>query len=397
MKRLLVVLCGALTVILAAAPALAFDPQAFNDYESGWGNSDAQFHWAQADIDQAARYDIFRGYDRGTHTFDWAGKTWTRLLAPDFRPAGRITRAEFAAILSRVLGLETYQGPVAGFEDVSADNWFGKYVASLVSRGIIKPAEYQDSKLVPNDPITRVEIAVWTARAGLSEGLKDPGTQSAFGDVNPDHKYFVEISTAAGLGIVRGYGDGTFGPDKPATRAEAAAMIMRLVRRLDSNPPKIDDLKQAVQDAFNALTEFQKKHREAFPEDDVFISELGDYFAKSTLQWYSYPQGGKKCDGLGTLLGGGGTVPSGFLKLRVNDPMSSYGERTVLSAEPAGLRNRWADVKVTFINQPRTYDLNPNIPQLKAADIFHMVYADGRWKISGMTPIGILEKGFNLK
>lgn len=395
MKRLLVVLSVVLAVALAATPALAFDPQGFNDYEAGWGNDDAPFHWAMDDINQASLYDIFQGYGRGTFTFEWAGKTWTKLLAPEFRPGGRITRAEFAAILSRVLGLEAYPGPVAGFTDVSAGDWFGKYVASLVSREIIKPAEYQDSKLVPNDPITRVEIAVWVARAGLSEGLKDPGTQAAFSDVNPDHKYFAEISTAVGLGIVRGFEDGSFRPGELTNRAQAAAVIMRLVRQLNSSPPK-EDWKKFFQDAFDAVTKFQKDHREPFPDDEVFGNELGGYFAASALKWYGYPQGGKEGDGLGTFLGGGATLAHGFVNLRTLDPMSSYDERTVLSAEPVWVGNRWADIKVTFISQPRVYD-GFELPAIKAVDVFHVIFQDGRWKISGMTPIGILEEGFNLK
>lgn len=49
-----------------------------------------------------------------------------------------------------------------------------------------------------------------------------------FEDVAPDAWYADEIAKAAQLGIVQGTGDGKFEPDRAVTRAEAAAMIMRL-------------------------------------------------------------------------------------------------------------------------------------------------------------------------
>lgn len=49
-----------------------------------------------------------------------------------------------------------------------------------------------------------------------------------FTDVDPDAWYADEIAKAAQLGIVQGTGDGKFEPDRPVTRAEAAAMMVRL-------------------------------------------------------------------------------------------------------------------------------------------------------------------------
>lgn len=49
-----------------------------------------------------------------------------------------------------------------------------------------------------------------------------------FADVDPEAWYAGEVARAAELGIVLGVGDGLFAPDKPVTRAEAVAMVMRL-------------------------------------------------------------------------------------------------------------------------------------------------------------------------
>ena len=41
-----------------------------------------------------------------------------------------------------------------------------------------------------------------------------------------------EIERAMELGLVKGYPDGTFQPDKPITRAEAAVMLLRLYDKI---------------------------------------------------------------------------------------------------------------------------------------------------------------------
>lgn len=49
-----------------------------------------------------------------------------------------------------------------------------------------------------------------------------------FADVDPDAWYADEVARAAALGIVQGTGGGMFEPDRAVTRAEAAAMCVRL-------------------------------------------------------------------------------------------------------------------------------------------------------------------------
>lgn len=54
------------------------------------------------------------------------------------------------------------------------------------------------------------------------------GLVQPFADVAPDAWYADEIAKAAALGIIQGTGGGMFEPDRPVTRAEAAAMCVRL-------------------------------------------------------------------------------------------------------------------------------------------------------------------------
>lgn len=53
-----------------------------------------------------------------------------------------------------------------------------------------------------------------------------------FADVDPDAWYAEAVAKAAGLGIVEGVGNGLFEPDRVATRAEVAAMMVRLYEAL---------------------------------------------------------------------------------------------------------------------------------------------------------------------
>jgi hypothetical protein len=48
-----------------------------------------------------------------------------------------------------------------------------------------------------------------------------------FGDVQPNHVAYAAIERLAGLGVIRGYGNGNFGPNDTTQRAQMAALIAR--------------------------------------------------------------------------------------------------------------------------------------------------------------------------
>lgn len=58
---------------------------------------------------------------------------------------------------------------------------------------------------------------------------KAPVEPGPFKDVPADHWAAREIARAKAAGVVHGYGDGTFHPDEPVSRAEAVVMVMRAV------------------------------------------------------------------------------------------------------------------------------------------------------------------------
>ena len=163
-------------------------------------------------------------------------------------PQSSITRAEVATIFFRLLTEETRTANATktnNYADVSSDKWYNQAVSTLSAMGIIKG----DSRgnFNPNAPITRAEFAAIAARFDKTEDV----AAASFGDVAM-HWAKPEISVAANNGWINGYTDGTFHPDSRITRAEAMAMINRVLQRLPES--KADLLDGMIQWSDNADT-----------------------------------------------------------------------------------------------------------------------------------------------
>lgn len=163
-------------------------------------------------------------------------------------PQSSITRAEVATIFFRLLTEETRTANATktnNYADVSSDKWYNQAVSTLSAMGIIKG----DSRgnFNPNAPITRAEFAAIAARFDKTEDV----AAASFGDVAM-HWAKPEISVAANNGWINGYTDGTFHPDSKITRAEAMAMINRVLQRLPES--KADLLDGMIQWSDNADT-----------------------------------------------------------------------------------------------------------------------------------------------
>lgn len=156
---------------------------------------------------------------------------------PDGRvgPLNNITRAEVAAIFYRLLRKDIRtesQTTENSFDDVPADAWYVTEVSTLARLGVF--VGRTTDVFAPDAPITRAEFATVCARFDQSGAAEDRD----FSDIG-GHWAEQYIRQAAALGWVQGYPDGTFGPDRPITRAEAVTMINRVLRR---NPGSKDDL-----------------------------------------------------------------------------------------------------------------------------------------------------------
>ena len=155
------------------------------------------------------------------------------------RPQNGITRAEVATIFFRLLTDETRNANSTksnSYSDVAAGAWYNHAVSTLSAMGIVKGDSH--GKFNPNAPITRAEFAAIAARFDKTEDV----AAASFGDV-ATHWAKPEISVAANNGWINGYTDGTFHPDSSITRAEAMAMINRVLQRLpESKADLLDDM-----------------------------------------------------------------------------------------------------------------------------------------------------------
>ena len=144
------------------------------------------------------------------------------------RPNGHITRAEAATVFFRLLTDEARDANLTDrspYPDVSAGDWYNKAIATLSRMGIL--SGYEDGSFRPNATVTRAEFAAMAARFDTEAKPVDTPFTDLTGCWAAD-----EIAEAYGKGWVNGYGDNTFRPNGPITRAEAVTLINRVLRRL---------------------------------------------------------------------------------------------------------------------------------------------------------------------
>ena len=154
-------------------------------------------------------------------------------------PHATITRAETATVFFRLLTEKMRKDNLTkyhSFRDVPQGAWYNAAVATMAKLKII--TGYPDGTFQPDAPVTRAEFAAIAAR--FDE--KSARTTASFRDI---YGHWAEryISRSAELGWIRGYTDNTFRPDQSITRAEAMALINRVLNR---NPESKDDLLRSM-------------------------------------------------------------------------------------------------------------------------------------------------------
>ncbi|WP_338554408.1 cadherin-like beta sandwich domain-containing protein [Paenibacillus sp. KS-LC4] len=151
-----------------------------------------------------------------------------------FNPNASITRAEFAAIMVRGLGLKLEAG-ASGFADVQASAWYNNAIRTAVAYKLING--FEDGTFRPNEPITREQATVIIAKAmvitGLKAGLPAGNADDIlrpYADAN-EAAAWARSSLADSLqgGIISGRSGAQLAPQALITRAEIAVMVQRLL------------------------------------------------------------------------------------------------------------------------------------------------------------------------
>ncbi|MEY8744874.1 S-layer homology domain-containing protein [Bacillales bacterium AN1005] len=147
----------------------------------------------------------------------------------NFAPQSPVTRAEFAALLTRMLGLEETAN--APFADVVKDKWYASSVAAAYQAGIINGVS--DMAFEPNKQITREQMAVMTYNALQTlypgEGGTTHDALAEFTDGGDIHPWAQQqLSTLVQLGLIQGNGK-SMKPQGVATRGEAVQVLLNLM------------------------------------------------------------------------------------------------------------------------------------------------------------------------
>lgn len=152
-----------------------------------------------------------------------------------YEPDRDITRAEFAAIVVRALGLAPGTGD-SSFGDVAASDWYSGYIKTASAYGIVNG--YNATTFGPNDKITREQAMAMIARAMKITGLDATLTDSEMVTLlasytdSADASDYAKSSIAACLktGVVNGRNSSTVAPKANITRAEVAVIVQRLLQ-----------------------------------------------------------------------------------------------------------------------------------------------------------------------
>ena len=148
----------------------------------------------------------------------------------EFAPKNDITRAMFVTVLYRIENEP--QAAQAAFIDIESGSYYEKAVAWASNNGII--FGISGNQFAPNDNITREQMAAIIYRYAAFKGYDITTSGSTAYTDNSDISDYAKdaVIWAAEKSIMTGNTDGSFAPKANTTRAQAAAVFMRILENL---------------------------------------------------------------------------------------------------------------------------------------------------------------------
>ncbi|MBQ4517439.1 MAG: S-layer homology domain-containing protein, partial [Clostridia bacterium] len=152
--------------------------------------------------------------------------------ANSFAPDALLTRGQTAKLLVLTMNLTTTSED-NGYRDCDHGSWYYPFVTAAKAHGLVNGISRTEFGVSAN--ITRQDLAVMIYRAMENKGLLDEVVSKSFSDDAAVSGYAKEaVATLSGMGVIQGFEDGTFGPDKPATRAQAAVIFARFLNIIET-------------------------------------------------------------------------------------------------------------------------------------------------------------------
>ena len=149
-----------------------------------------------------------------------------------FKPNQNITRAQFAVMLYRYLGLDEsqYASVTLPFADHSKiADYALPAIKALYTEGIINGTTGSDGKLYfnPNSSLTRAQAATMIGRTQEKGYATAELTFTDAGSIPAYATYY--IHTMVAQGVISGYTDGSFKPQANITRGQMAKILYNLM------------------------------------------------------------------------------------------------------------------------------------------------------------------------
>lgn len=165
-------------------------------------------HWAKSYIDKADEIGIVSGYENGA-----------------FLPDKEMTRAEFATIVWNMAGKPASEEKL-NLNDVTPNDWFYTQIAWAYKNGYISGTSANEFS--PNANITREQAMTILWRYKGSPNAEN--VTDKFSDCN-EISYYAKsaMNWAVDGGIISGIGENILSPKSNATRAQLAAIIVRIL------------------------------------------------------------------------------------------------------------------------------------------------------------------------
>lgn len=230
----------AITITAVLAASMAMSVTAFG------APTDIQGHWAQNTINKWVDKGDISGYPDGT-----------------FRPNNMITRAEFVVLVNNAMGY-TKSG-YAYFSDVPSHYWGKNAIQTGVAAGYISGDG--NGIFRPNDPVTRQEAAAMISR--ILDLKQNESRAYRYTDSYAISNWAKGVVGAVSeAGIMAGYPDGSFGPNRVLTRAEA---VLALDKTVNYKPGDKEEDKEETKKEDMLLT--QTKLEDTTITGDLTISD----------------------------------------------------------------------------------------------------------------------------
>ncbi|WP_339838672.1 fibronectin type III domain-containing protein [Paenibacillus sp. FSL R7-0272] len=144
-----------------------------------------------------------------------------------YEPHRPITRAEFTALIVRLMRLDISLKPSHVFQDVNDTDWFAPEINTAAERDVVQGMG--NGKFAPHALVTREQASKIIANVVHQIRSEPITSHKTFTDqVDVSNWAREEVAELAGIYMINGYEDGSFRPLQALSRAEAAALIFRL-------------------------------------------------------------------------------------------------------------------------------------------------------------------------